>query len=340
MSLGNGNGNGRVPVEVISLDPSQREVAPRKRKIPRPPRPYRSGRSLAISLTLFAVTIISTLAAGVDFSLAYARGQMPSFDDFFHVYFLALGDPKVLLAGLPFAFTLMGILLAHELGHFFTCRYYRMTASYPYFIPFPSLFGTMGAFIRIRSAITNRKALFDVGLSGPVIGFLFTVPALIFAVAHSKIVPGVGIANGSQIAFGEPMLMRILITLFHPGVPAQDLLMHPVGRAAWIGLFVTAMNLLPAGQLDGGHILYALAPSIHKRTTFIVAGVLGILAVTGWPGWIVWAILLLAIGYQHPPLIDRYDTLDRKRLVWSAVGLAIFVLSFMPVPIIIPRPWF
>src|SRR5579862_7032471 len=113
-----------------------------------------------------------------------------------------------------------------------------MTASYPYFIPFPSLFGTMGAFIRIRSAITNRKALFDVGLSGPVVGFLFTVPALIFAVAHSKIVPGVGIASGDQIAFGEPMLMRMLMAILHPGIPAQDLLMHPVGRAAWIGLFV------------------------------------------------------------------------------------------------------
>jgi membrane-associated protease RseP (regulator of RpoE activity) len=336
MSLGNGNGNGRVPVEVISLEPP-REVA--QRKIPKPPRPYRPGRSLAISLILFAVTIISTLAAGVDFSLAYAHGQMPSFDDFFHVYFVALRDPRVLLAGLPFAFTLMGILLAHELGHFFTCRYYGMTASYPYFIPFPSLFGTMGAFIRIRSAITNRKALFDVGLSGPVVGFLFTVPALAFAIAHSKIVPGVAAARNSQIPFGEPMLMRMLMALLHPHVLTQDLLLHPVGRAAWVGLFVTAMNLLPAGQLDGGHILYALAPRIHKRTTFIVAGVLGVLAFTEWPTWGVWAILLLAIGYRHPPLIDRYEPLDRKRFVWAAAGLAIFVLSFMPVPIIISRPW-
>jgi membrane-associated protease RseP (regulator of RpoE activity) len=336
MSHGNGNGNGRVPVEVISLE-APRDLAPRK--APKPPRPYSSGRSLAISLILFTITIISTLAAGVDFSLAYARGQMPSFDNFFHVYFLALRDPRVLLAGLPFAFTLMGILLAHELGHYFACRYYGMTASYPYFIPFPSLFGTMGAFIRIRSAITNRKALFDVGLSGPVLGFLFTVPALAFAIAHSKIVPGVAAASGSQIAFGEPMLMRMLMALLRPGVLAQNLLLHPVGRAAWIGLFVTSLNLLPASQLDGGHILYALAHRIHKRTTLIVAAVLGLLAFQ-WLGWIVWAVLLLAIGYRHPPLIDRYDTLDRKRFVWAAVGLAIFVLSFMPVPIIVPKPWF
>jgi membrane-associated protease RseP (regulator of RpoE activity) len=337
MSLGNGNGNGRVPVEIISLEAPAREVAPRK--MPKPPRPYSSGRSFAISLILFLITIISTLAAGVDFSLAYARGEMPSFDNFFHVYFLALRDPRVLLAGLPFAFTLMGILLAHELGHFFTCRYYKMTASYPYFIPFPSLFGTMGAFIRIRSAITNRKALFDVGLSGPVIGFLFTVPALAFAIAHSKIVPGVAAATNSQIAFGEPMLMRVLMAILRPRVLAQDLLLHPVGRAAWIGLFVTSLNLLPAGQLDGGHILYALAHRIHKRTTLIVAAALALLAFQ-WLGWIVWAALLLAIGYRHPPLIDRYDTLDRKRFVWAAVGLAIFVLSFMPVPIIVPKPWF
>ncbi len=337
MSYGNGNGNGRVPVEVISLESPPREVAPQK--TPKPPRPYRSGRSFAISLILFAVTIISTLAAGVDFSLAYARGQMPSFDDFFHVYFLALRDPHVLLAGLPFAITLMGILLAHELGHYFTCRYYEMTASYPYFIPFPSLFGTMGAFIRIRSAITNRKALFDVGLSGPVVGFLFTVPALAFAIAHSKIVPGVAAATNSQIAFGEPMLMRMLMAILRPHVLAQDLLLHPVGRAAWIGLFVTSLNLLPASQLDGGHIVYALANRIHKRATLIVAAALGLLAFQ-WLGWIVWAVLLLAIGYRHPPLIDRYEPLDRKRFVWAAVGLSIFVLSFMPVPIIVPKPWF
>jgi membrane-associated protease RseP (regulator of RpoE activity) len=337
MSYGNGNGNGRVPVEIISLEAPPRDVSPHK--MPRPPRPYRRGRSFAISLILFLITVISTLAAGVDFSLAYARGQMPSFDDFFHVYFLALRDPHVLLAGLPFAFTLMGILLAHELGHYFTCRYYGMTASYPYFIPFPSLFGTMGAFIRIRSAITNRKALFDVGLSGPVVGFLFTVPALAFAIAHSKIVPGVAAATNSQIAFGEPMLMRMLMAILRPHLLAQDLLLHPVGRAAWIGLFVTSLNLLPAAQLDGGHILYALAHRIHKRTTLIVAAALGLLAFQ-WLGWIVWAILLLAIGYRHPPLIDRYEPLDRKRFVWAAVGLTIFVLSFMPVPIIVPKPWF
>jgi membrane-associated protease RseP (regulator of RpoE activity) len=336
MSLENGNGNGRVPVEVISLE-SPRDPAPRKTR--KTPRQYSSGRSFAISLILFTITIISTLAAGVDFSLAYARGEMPSFDNFFHVYFLALRDPRVLLAGLPFAFTLMGILLAHELGHYFTCRYYGMTASYPYFIPFPSLFGTMGAFIRIRSAITNRKALFDVGLSGPVVGFLFTVPALTFAIAHSKIVPSVAAVNSSQIAFGEPLLMHMLMALLRPGVLAQDLLLHPVGRAAWIGLFVTSLNLLPASQLDGGHILYALAHRIHKRTTLIVAATLGLLAFQ-WLGWIVWALLLLAIGYRHPPLIDRCGTLDRKRFVWAAVGLAIFVLSFMPVPIIVPKPWF
>jgi membrane-associated protease RseP (regulator of RpoE activity) len=336
MSLGNGNGNGRVPIEVISLETTPREDAPRK--LPKTPKPYRSGRSLAIAVVLFAVTIISTLAAGVDFAQAYARGQVPSFDDFFQVYFLALRNPSVLLAGLPFAFTLMGILLAHELGHFFTCRYYGMTASYPYFIPFPSLFGTMGAFIRIRSAITNRKALFDVGLSGPVVGFLFTVPALAVAIAHSRIVPGVASVSNSQIAFGEPLLMRMLMALLRPGVASQNFLLHPIGRAAWIGLFVTALNLLPAGQLDGGHILYALAPRIHKRTTFIVVGVLALLSI-GWITWIVWAVLLLAIGYRHPPLIDRWEPVDRKRYVWAAVGLAIFVLSFMPVPIIVSKPW-
>lgn len=333
MSTGNGNGNGRVPAELLALDPPQRVIIPRKIYTPGP---ERRGLSLAIALVLFTATIISTLAAGVDFSLSYAQNRVPSFDDFYHVYFLALHSPRVLLTGLPFAFTLMGILLAHELGHFFTCRYYRTSASYPYFIPAPTLVGTMGAFIRIRSPIVNRKALFDVGISGPVVGFLFAVPALALAILHSRIVPGVEAA--SVVNFGEPIAMRLLMAMLRPGVAAGDLLLHPVGRAAWVGLFVTSLNLLPAGQLDGGHILYSLASGIHKRTTFIVALALVPLALA-WPGWLMWAGLLLAIGFRHPPLLDRWEPLDAKRKVWAGVALAIFVLSFMPAPFLAKGGW-
>jgi membrane-associated protease RseP (regulator of RpoE activity) len=333
MSNGNGNGNGHFPAGIATLDPPPRVIIPRRI---RKPRPERRGRSLAIALALFAVTIISTLAAGAEFSASYAQNQMPSFDNFFHVYFTALHNPSTLLTGWPFAFTLMGILLAHELGHYFACRYYHTSASFPYFIPAPTLVGTMGAFIRIRSAIVNRKALFDIGISGPVVGFIFAVPALAVAIVRSKIVPGVQAA--AQVNFGEPLLMKLLIALLRHGANTGDLLLNPVGRAAWVGLFVTSLNLLPGGQLDGGHILYSLASGIHKRATFIVALALLPLFLV-WPGWIVWAALLLALGFRHPPLMDRFEPLDRKRYIWAAVAFAIFVLCFMPAPFIQRGGW-
>src|SRR5487761_920075 len=161
-----------------------------------PPNPYwenlearRQRRSLAIAILLFFLTLISTLAVGAQLASSYASGRTPDVNDLFSNYAAMLAHPQLLLAGVPFAFTLIGILLAHELGHFFACRYYGISASYPYFIPAPTLIGTLGAFIRIRSPIINRKALFDVGLAGPVVGFLFAVPALALAVSYSKVVP-------------------------------------------------------------------------------------------------------------------------------------------------------
>lgn len=332
MSIGNGNGNGRVPVELLPMEPPPRVVIARPVYSP----PEHRGRSLTIALALFAVTIVSTLAAGVEFSVAYSQDRMPALDDFFHVYFLALRNPRALLSGLPFAATLLGILLAHELGHFFACRYYRMSASYPYFIPAPTLIGTMGAFIRIRSPIVNRRALFDVGISGPIVGFIFAIPALALAIAHSKIVPDAG--SSAEITFGVPLAMKLMTAVLRPGVAAGDLLLHPVGRAAWVGLFATSLNLLPGGQFDGGHILYSMASGFHKRATLVVAIALVPLAYF-WPGWILWAILMLAIGFRHPPLLDRYEPLDAKRRMWAAVGLAVFVLSFMPAPFIANGGW-
>ena len=139
-------------------------------------------RSLAIAILLFLLTLVSTLVVGAGYANSYASGESPDLDGFFAMYGTLLAHPQFLIAGVPFAFTLLGILLAHELGHFFACRYYGISASYPYFIPAPTLIGTMGAFIRIRSPIYNRKALFDVGIAGPVVGFLFAIPALAIAI--------------------------------------------------------------------------------------------------------------------------------------------------------------
>src|SRR5579864_9186743 len=241
-----------------------------------PPNPYwenlearRQRRSLAIAILLFVLTLISTLAVGTQFASSYASGRTPNINDLFSNFAALLAHPQLLLAGVPFAFTLIGILLAHELGHFFACRYYRISASYPYFIPAPTLIGTLGAFIRIRSPIYNRKALFDMALAGPVVGFLFAIPALAIAIVYSKVIP-FSEAHAS-IVFGQPLIMRMLVALLRPGVTPGDLLLHPVGRAAWVGLFATALNLLPGGQLDGGHILYSVASKYHRRISIALS---------------------------------------------------------------------
>lgn len=324
-----------------NIDPSPIEtITPRIEAWDLPPNPYWENkesryqrRSLAIAVLLFLLTVISTLAVGAQFASSYAAGQSPDFENFFSTYATLLSHPQLLLAGMPFAFTLLGILLAHELGHFFACRYYGISASYPYFIPAPTLIGTLGAFIRIRSPIFNRKALFDVGLAGPVVGFLFAIPALAVAVLYSRVVP-FSEAHAS-IVFGEPLALRLLAGLLRPDVPAGDLLLHPVGRAAWVGLFATALNLLPSGQLDGGHILYAAASKYHRRITFGVALLLIPLGVFFWRGWILWSVLLLGLGFRHPPLLNRWEPLDRRRLLWTAVAIVIFVLCFMPMPVLV-----
>jgi len=290
----------------------------------------RSRTSFAIAVLLFLVTIVSTLAVGAQFALDYADGVAPFTNDFAPWHSFA--SLRVLMLGLPFSFTLMTILLAHELGHFFACRYYGIAASYPYFIPFPSIFGTMGAFIRIRSPILNRKALFDVGISGPVVGFIFAVPALALAILYSKVAPGAE-ANADYL-FGAPLLLKALTHLLRPGLASGSLLLDPIGRAAWVGLFSTGLNLMPIGQLDGGHILFSLSSENHRRISLLAVLMLIPLGRYFWPGWYVWAVLSLLFGFRHPVLLDRWEPLDAKRRIWAVVALAIFILCFMPAPLI------
>ncbi len=315
------NGQGSLTIEAI-----KQHFAPPPEGLRR--EPSRPRRPL-LALLLFLLTLISTLAVGAQFALAYGRNQAPFATDF-NPYAALWADPRQLLLGIPFSFTLLGILLAHELGHYFACRYYSISASYPYFIPAPTIIGTMGAFIRIRSPIVNRKALFDVGLAGPVVGFLFAVPALALGIAYSKILPGA--QAHSLIAFGNPPLVRLLLNWVRPGVSPADLFLHPVGRAAWVGLFATALNLLPVGQLDGGHIVYALASDKHRQISLAFVIVLVPLGILFWQGWLLWCVLLLAIGFRHPALLDRWEPLDRKRRIWAAVALLIFLLCFTPSP--------
>lgn len=322
--MSEGNGTSNAPVELI--DP---RYSP-----PPPPPPSVEARaprrqSRLIPLLLLFLTVLSTMLIGTHYAMAYDSNRAP-FSPEDPIFPPVISEPALLLTGLPFSFTLLGILLAHELGHYFACRYYRIAATLPYFIPFPSIIGTLGAFIRIRSPIVNRKALFDVGLSGPVVGFLFAVPALVIAVMFSKVVPGA--QAESAIAFGDPPLFHLLTAWLRPDVAAENLLLHPVGRAAWVGLFATALNLLPAGQLDGGHIVYALTSRHHRRISVLVALLIAPLGFF-WAGWLLWAALLLLFGFRHPVLLDRYDRIDYKRRLWAAAALVIFLLCFTPIPL-------
>jgi membrane-associated protease RseP (regulator of RpoE activity) len=326
--MSSGNGEPQFPIEILD---AWRHAPPGEPiYYPMPGAEARTRRSLSIAIVLFVVTVFSTLAVGAQFAADYALNRTLGYDGFFDPYVRIFHHPSVLLAGIPFSFTLLGILLAHELGHFFACRYYGMAATYPYFIPAPTLIGTLGAFIRIRAPIINRKALFDVGIAGPVVGFLFAVPALAAAIVYSKVVPA-GPAN-APVVFGNPILVHLLTAWLRPGVRAADILLHPVGRAAWVGLFATALNLLPAGQLDGGHILYAIASRRHRLVSLIVAVLLFPLGRYFWSGWYLWAGLLLAFGFRHAPLVDPWTPIDTKRRVWAAIALAIFLLCFMPSP--------
>ena len=241
--------------------------------------------------------------------------------------------PVGLLNGLPYSLCLLAILMAHEMGHYLTCRYYRIDATLPYFIPGPPIFGTFGAFIGIRSPIYCKRNLFDVGFAGPLAAFVVLVPALVAGVALSKAHPGIAIQG--DFVFGTPLALRFFEWVRFPGVPVSDIHLHPVALAAWVGLLATALNLLPIGQLDGGHILYAFFPGQHRWLSrlFIFALVpLGVWA--RWPGWWFWAAILsfLFFFHRHPTIVDD-ETLGPGRTALGIAAFAIFVLSFTAAPI-------
>ena len=293
---------------------------------------------LWLPLCLLALTVLTTLAVGSRLAINYQQVR-PAYtiQSDLNLYSILmsfaglLANPAQLLLGIPFSLTLLGILLAHELGHFFTCRYYRIQSSYPYFIPAPTLLGTMGAFLRIESPIVTRRALFDVGLSGPLVGFAIALPVLLFGIASSKVVPL--IHTGGAVELGNPPLVLLLEDLFFPGISPANIYLHPVARAAWVGLFATAMNLLPVGQLDGGHILYSLFSRQHR---IVSIGVTLLLLAIGllpgmWFGWTIWGALLLLLGLRHPSVMDP-EALGSQRRWMGVLALALLLLCFTPVP--------
>jgi len=297
-------------------------------RVPRRP----STRSLVLACLLFLLTLCTCLVAGTHFAAAYANNEAVSWDEFIHAFTLAYRHPLALAAGLPFALTLLAILLAHELAHFFACRHHHIHSSYPFFIPFPTLIGTLGAFILIRSPIRTTRALFDVGASGPLVGFLVAVPALVYGIVHAKFVPGLATPAHNKIILGAPLVLHLLAPIFHHGANAANLLLHPVGRAAWVGLFATSLNLLPAAQLDGGHILRSVSQRAHRVCSVLLPLLLIFLGFRFWPGWYIWAAMLIAIRFLRSLPIYKPEGLDSRRLAAAFLSLLVFILSFMPAP--------
>lgn len=284
---------------------------------------------------LLLLTLATTTVVGGRYALDFALNQPPFTGDYIDGLAEVLFSPARLAAGLSFSLTLLTILMAHELGHYLACVHYGVDASWPYFLPVPTPIGTMGAFIRIRAPIYSKAALFDIGIAGPLAGFLMLLPALAIGLAYSKVIPG--IAGEGYLVFGTPLLQQAFSGLIFPGTPISDIYLHPMARAAWVGLLATALNLLPIGQLDGGHILYAFAGDWHRRLSRIFAGLLLAMGLVLWHeadhvSWIVWAVLLLVFGMRHPSIHD-WRSPGRGRAALAILALVIFITSFSLIPL-------
>jgi membrane-associated protease RseP (regulator of RpoE activity) len=268
-----------------------------------------------INVVLLLLTAVTTTIAG-----AMIAGVDP------------FADPMLLRHGLPFAATLMTILLAHEAGHYVMCRRYGVSASLPYFIPGPFFWpapGTFGAFIRIRSRFPDRRALFDMAAAGPWAGFVVALAATCVGLKQSTVLAA---PVDSQVVLGDSLLVVGLTRLVLGADPAMVLL-SPVAYAGWIGFFVTSLNLIPVGQLDGGHVVYAaLGRSLRVVSAALIAFLVW-LGLRGWPGWLLWAVITtLLVGLGHPRTEDDHRPLGGGRLLVAAATFVIFVLTFVAEP--------
>lgn len=308
-----------------------------------------------INLGLFIVTLLSVLLTG---ALYNYEGNLPA---------SLGGTTQTLLAhlaqGWPFALSMLSILLAHEFGHYLAARYHKTDVTLPYFIPFPfSPFGTMGAFIRLKEPPRNKRVLLDIGIAGPLAGLVVAIPVLLYGLATSPVhtipsplPPGQGFEGNSILYLAAKFLVtgkwlpepasyggmnpliywiRYLFTGQPLPIGGMDILLNSVAWAGWAGLLVTALNLIPAGQLDGGHVIYVL---IGRAANRLRPWILSALAVMGliWSGWWLWAFLIFFLGGRHAEPLDEITPLDSRRKVIAILGLIIFVLVFTPVPLIV-----
>lgn len=300
----------------------------------RRPRGGRTSRRWLVPV-LFVATCLTTAYCGAFLGPA----NEPAFD--FFARWLGSGFWSnllgILVSGLPYATTAMAFFLAHEMGHYVACRVHRLDASLPYFIPAPTLFGTLGAVIRIRSPFRSRAVLFDVGVAGPLAGLVVALPAVVWGILTAEVVDAA--ASGPGLYFGDSLLTVVLQHLLRPETIGRELLIGPVYVAGWLGLLATGMNLCPAGQLDGGHILYALSPRWHGPISlatgifFVTMVVTRFVLYREWSAWIVWALIVLLLCRRHPPVGRAEHSLGPLRTALAVLAFAFFVLVFMPNPL-------
>ncbi len=308
--------------------------------------------SVLFVLTLLTTTMAGAMMAGEDFMLAHPLDltlamllhpilTLPAFFGHPFATLTALGN------GLTFSIPLMAILLAHEMGHYLTARHHQVDTTLPYFIPAPPapfIIGTFGAFIRLKSNPRTRRVMFDIGAAGPWAGVLVAIPAVIIGLYLSDVTPLDKSQGGLEL--GNSLLFLGLSRLVLGVDPnAVNVSLHPAAFAGWLGLLVTSINLLPVGQLDGGHVTYALFPRRHRTISILFVITLLLLVLvplalgrSPWWGWMLWAILSVALGVGHPSTVDRDTPLNSRRAIAAWATIALFVVTFSPVPISLSLP--
>ncbi len=299
-----------------------------------------------VNFILLIITFFTTTIMGlVEWSYNYyiAKGtivytQLSNSDNisifkyYYHLFIQNIQNKLILKDSLKYSIALLIFLLAHELGHYIACRHYNIKATLPYLIPIPAAFGTMGAIIKIRGTIPNKKVIFDIGIAGPLSGFIVTIPILYYGIKNSFFIEQI---SSSGIYFGEPLIWKIMyFIIFGKYSNGTDLIAHPVAFAAWFALVATSLNLFPMGQLDGGHIIYALFGNKAKIIYKIFFGFIVLLTLL-WPYWIVWVIIGWFIGLKHPPVLDENEQLGIGRKLLAVIAGLIFILSFIIIPITI-----
>ena len=251
-----------------------------------------------------------------------------------HIVLFILTVASTLIVGGPaYSFSIILILLGHEMGHYFMSRRHQIRATLPFFLPLPlPPFGTLGAVIRMESTVSSRKALFDTGVAGPLTSLILSIPAIVIGLKLSEVVPASQIKEGA-LRLADPLLFSFIQRLVLGEISENyEILLHPIGFAGWVGLFVTALNLLPVGQLDGGHIAYALFGRRSRTIFLITIAVMAFITIFYNPGWLLLLILFIIFGFRHPSPLDDQTPLDGKRKFLGGIAFLAFFLTFTPAP--------